>query len=183
MSPRSHVIVSPTKKGELYGKYKSEMSMKDIAEEVGCSKSTVQGIVQHRERTGTVRPTWNTGNKHKLSAQDERRMIRHVRASPKQTADQIADYMQISASSVRRILSSHGYFRARCRRKSILSAKNIKDRLGWAAANEKQDWSRVIFTEEAAFELGDHQAHEMCWRLPHEEYNAACLTPKKGGAR
>jgi hypothetical protein len=106
-------------------------------------------------------------------------MIRHVRASPKQTADQIADYMQISASSVRRILSSHGYFRARCRRKPILSAKNIKDRLAWAAANEKQDWSRVIFTDEAAFELGDDQAHEMCWRLPHEEYNAACLTPKK----
>ena len=101
------------------------------------SKSTVQGIVQHRERTGTVRPIYNMGNKHKLSAQDERRMIRHVKASPKQTADQIADYMQISASTVRRILSSHGYFRARCRRKPILSAKNIKDRLAWAAANEK----------------------------------------------
>jgi hypothetical protein len=80
---------------------------------------------------------------------------------------------------VRRILSSHGYFRARSRRKPILSAKNSKDRLAWAAANEKQDWSRVIFTDEAAFELGDDQAHEMCWRLPHEEYNAACLTPIK----
>jgi transposase len=57
MSPRSHVLISATKKGEMYGKYKSGMSMKAVADEFGCSKSTVQGIIEHRERTGTVRPT------------------------------------------------------------------------------------------------------------------------------
>jgi transposase len=171
--------MSPTKKGELYGKYQSGMSMNDIAKEYNCAKSTVQGIIEHRERTGTVRPKYNTGNAHILNAQAEARWIRHVRASPKQTADQIADYMKVSAATVRRILDSHGYFRARCRCKPILSAKNIKDRLAWTVANENQDWSRVIFTDEAAFELGDDQAKESCWRLPHEEYNANCLSPKR----
>jgi hypothetical protein len=110
-------------------------------------------------------------------------MIRHDRASPKQIADQIADYMKVSASTVRRILKKNGYFRARCRCKPILSAKNVKDRLAWADANENQDWTRVIFTDESAFELGDDHAHESCWRLPHEEYNEKCLSPKKRGAR
>ena len=179
MSPRSHVLVSPTKKGEMYGKYQSGMSMKAVADEFGRSKSTVQGIIEHRQRTGTVRPTYNQGNEHILSAQAEERMIRHVRASPKQTADQIADYMKVSATTVRRILDKHGYFRARCRCKPLLSPKNIKDRLAWATANENQDWTRVIFTDEAALVLGDDRAKESCWRLPNEAYNAKCLSPKK----
>jgi transposase len=163
----------------MYGKYQSGMSMKAVADEFRCSKSTVQSIIEHRQRTGTVRPTYNEGNKHTLNPQAEQRMIRHVRASPKQTADQIADYMKVSASTVRRILKKNGYFRARCRCKPILSAKNVKDRLAWADANENQDWTRVIFTDESAFELGDDHAHESCWRLPHEEYSEKCLSPKK----
>jgi len=166
MSPRSHVLISPNKKGEIYGKYERGMSMKDLAAEAGCSKSRVQGIIEHQKRTGTVKPTFNTGNKPILNAQAEERMVRHVRASPKQIADQIADYMKVSASTVRRIFKKRGYFRARCRCKPILSAKNVKDRLAWATANENQDWTRVIFTDESAFEHGDDQAHESCWRLP-----------------
>ena len=54
-----------------------------------------------------------------------------------------------------------------------------RDRLDWAAANENQYWTREIFSDEAAFELGDDQVREMCWRLPNEEYNPECLTVKK----
>jgi DeoR/GlpR family transcriptional regulator of sugar metabolism len=47
-------------------------------------------------------------------------MIRHVRRSPKQTADQIVDYMKVSASTIRRIFKAHGYRRLLCRYKPIL---------------------------------------------------------------
>lgn len=178
-SPRKHVIRSPTKKGELYGKYAAGAPIRKIATDENIPPSSVHNIIKDIERKGTSRITWNTGNDHILSPADDKRMVRHVRRSPKQTADQIADYMKVSATTVRRILKAHGYIRARCRCKPILSDKNIKDRLDWAAANENQDWTRVIFTDEAAFELGDDQIHELCWRLPNEEYNSKCLTVKK----
>jgi DNA-binding MarR family transcriptional regulator len=181
-SPRKHVLRSPTKKGQLYGKYAAGTPIREIARKENIPPSSVHSIIKDIERKGTSRITWNTGNEHILSLSDEQRMIRHVRRSPKQTADQIADYMKVSASTIRRILKAHGYRRLRCRCKPILSPKNIKDRLDWAAANENQDWTRVIFSDEAAFELGDDQLREMCWRLPNEEYNPECLTVKKKGA-
>jgi hypothetical protein len=76
-------------------------------------------------------------------------------------------------------MKKHGHIRARCRRKPILSAKNIRDRLAWAARNEMQDWTRVIFTDEAAFEIGDDVKQENCWRRPNEEYDEKNLSLRK----
>ncbi|KAI5453255.1 hypothetical protein NCC49_006278 [Naganishia albida] len=170
---------SPSKKGQLYGLYAAGTPIRELAREKDIPASSAYSIIKNIERNGTAQITWNTGNEHILSEADEERMIRHVRRCPKQTADQIADYMKVSASTIRRILKAHGYRRLRCRCKPILSDRNVKDRLNWAAANENQDWTQVIFTDEAAFELGDDQAREMCWRQANDEYNPKCLTAKK----
>lgn len=95
MSPQ-HNFLSPTKKGELFGKVKSGRSIRAVANELGVPKSTGHDIVKHREATGTVRPQWSKGPGSSLSPQDEDRLIRHVRRSPKQTAEQISSYMQLS---------------------------------------------------------------------------------------
>jgi hypothetical protein len=49
----------------------------------------------------------------------------------------------------------------------------------WATANANQDWTRVIFTDEAAFEVGDDLQKENCWRLPGEEYDEKNLSLRK----
>jgi transposase len=177
--PHKNPIISPTKKGQIYGKYKSGMSMSQLAKEAGRSKSTIQGIIQKRERTGTVKPAWNTGNAHILTPADENRMIRSVRKDPKQTSAQISETVGVSASSVERALKSYGYIRAQCRRKPNLIPSQVKQRLEWADANVNQDWTRVIFTDEAAFEIGDDLKKESCWRLPHEQDLEANLSVRK----
>jgi transposase len=177
--PHKNPMISPTKKGEIYGKYKQGMSMSALADEYERAKSTIQGIIEKRERTGTVKPSWNTGNPHIMSLEDEERLIRQVRKNPKQTSAQLSNIVKVSASTVERILHRHGYIRAICRRKPILKDLNIKQRLEWAAANVNQDWTRVIFTDEAAFEVGDDFAQELCWRLPHEQNMEANLSVRK----
>jgi transposase len=172
-------MISPTKKGEIYGKYKQGMSMSDLADEYERAKSTIQGTIEKRERTGTVKPSWNNGNSHIMSSQDEQRLIRQVRKNPKQTSSQLSNIVKVSASTVERILHRHGYIRAICRRKPILKDLNIKQGLEWAAANVNQDWTRVIFTDEAAFEVGDDFAQEMCWRLSHEQNMEPNLSVRK----
>ena len=163
----------------MYDKYKHGMSMSALAKEYKRSKSTIQGIIEHRERTGTVKPSWNSGNVHILSPQDEERLIRQVRKNPKQTSAQLSSIEKVSPSTIERILKSHGYIRATCRRKPILEALNVAQRLEWASANVNQDWRRVIFTGEAAFEVGDDHSNEMCWRLPHEQNCENCLSVRK----
>jgi hypothetical protein len=135
--------ISPTKKGELYGKYTQGVSMGDLSKEYDRSKSTIQGIIEHREDTGTCRPTRRPGNSPILDADAEDRLVRHVRRDPKQKSSQIADSAGVSASTVERIMKKHGHIRARCRQKPILSAKNIRDRLAWAVRNVRLDSSHI----------------------------------------
>ena len=54
--PHKNPVISPTKKGETYGKYKHGMTISQLSEEYKRPKSTIQGIIKHRERTGTVKP-------------------------------------------------------------------------------------------------------------------------------
>jgi hypothetical protein len=72
-----------------------------------------------------------------------------------------------------------GYLRASCRRKPILSAKNVKDRLLWASKYAGMDWTRVIFAGEAAFEVGDDLKKEHCWRKTNEEWDEKNLSLRK----
>lgn len=171
--------ISPTKKGELYARHKHGESMGSLAKSYGRSKSSIQGIIQKRELTGTVRPQPRRGNPRILSPEAEERLIRHVRRDPKMKSAQIAQFVGVSASTCERILKRHGFKRARCRCKPILSEKNIKDRLEWARTYEKMDWQQVIFTDEVAFEVGDDLKSEMCWRKANEENNENCLSLRK----
>ncbi|KAI5449042.1 hypothetical protein NCC49_005653 [Naganishia albida] len=85
---------SPSKKGKLYGEYAAGTPIRELAREKKIPASSVYSIIKAIDRNGTAQITWNTGNEHILSPADEERMIRHVRRCPKQTADQIADYMK-----------------------------------------------------------------------------------------
>jgi hypothetical protein len=84
-------MITPTKKGEIYGKYKSGMSMFQLAKEAESFKPTIQGIIRKREMICIVKPAWNTCNGHILAFADENRMIRHVRKDPKQTCANLRD--------------------------------------------------------------------------------------------
>ena len=177
--PLKNPPISPTKKGELYGRFKAGWSMQKLAKHYQRAKSTIQGIIDHRRRTRTVRPTPRPGNPPILDAGAEDRLVRHVRRDPKQNSAQISESAGVSASTVERILKKKGYLRASCRRKPILSAKNVKDRLLWASEYEGMDWTRVIFTDEAAFEVGDDLKREHCWRKPNEEWDEKNLSLRK----
>lgn len=177
--PHKNPMLSPTKKGEIYGKFKSGRSMSKLAKEVGRSKSTIEGIIEKRERTGTVKPACNTGNAHILTPADENRMLRSVRKDQKQTSAQISGTVGVSASTVERAFKSKGCIRAACRRKPNLTFAQIKQRLDWAQANVNQDWTRGIFTDEAASEIGDDLKKESCWRKPHGQNLKANLSVRK----
>jgi transposase len=79
-------MISPTKKGQMYGKCKQGIGMGKLAIEYERSKSTIQGIIEKRERTGTVKPSSNTSSPQIMSPKDEERLIRQVRKNPKQTS-------------------------------------------------------------------------------------------------
>jgi hypothetical protein len=99
---------SPTKKGQLYGKYASGTPIRALARDENIPPSSVFSIIKDIERKGTAQITWNIGNEHVLSPADEERMIRHVCRSPKQTSDQIADYILRRSAKFSRHMATGG---------------------------------------------------------------------------
>jgi transposase len=81
--PLNNPPISPTKKGELNGKFKAGWSMQKLANHCRGPKSTIQGIIEHRRRTGTVKPTRRPGNPPIFNAEAEDHLVRHVRRDPK----------------------------------------------------------------------------------------------------
>ena len=59
----------------------------------------------------------------------------------------------ISSSTVRRRLNEQGLYKLKPLKKPLLSDTHGENRLKWAKANKKMDWSKVIFTDETTFSL------------------------------
>jgi transposase len=83
--------------------------MGDLSKEYDRSKSTIQGIIEHREDTGTCKPTRRPGNSPILDADAEGRLVRHVRRDSKQKSSQIGDSAGVSASTAERIMKKHSH--------------------------------------------------------------------------
>jgi len=87
----------------------------------------------------------------------------------------------MSARVVRRALHEEGFHRRIARQKPFLTPAQKTKRFNWALEHahwEVEEWRRVIWTDEAAFNVGG--AHGCIWVTwwPGEEYAEDCLVPK-----
>jgi len=89
--------------------------------------------------------------------------------------------LRLSTEVVRRALREEGFNRRVARQKPFLTATQKANRYNWALEHASwgiEEWRRVIWTDEASFNVGG--AHGRIWvtRRPGEEFNEDCLVPK-----
>lgn len=89
--------------------------------------------------------------------------------------------LTISASkrTVQRTLHYYGFYSRVAKRKPLVSEKNKKDRVLWCknVKDWKEEWDRVIFSDESRYLLFKNDAHKLVWRLSDEKYKEDCLAP------
>lgn len=85
----------------------------------------------------------------------------------------------LSETTVRKVLHQHGMNHRICRKKPIIGEINQEKRKVWANGVEGMDWRRVIFTDEAAFYVGDDFGRIGCWREPGMEHEPKDTVNKK----
>ncbi|KAG5857000.1 hypothetical protein ANANG_G00013880 [Anguilla anguilla] len=97
-------------------------SIRDIAEKLGVSKSTVWYIVKKQERTGELSNSKRSGRPRKTTVSDDKRILSIVKKKPFSTAEQIKNTLQdvgvdVSKSTIRRRLHQHNFkwFTSRCK--------------------------------------------------------------------
>ena len=82
-----------------------------------------------------------------------------------------------SETTIRQAFEAEGYHRRIARIRPWLSAQAKQRRLDWCLAHPDwlvPDWLGVIWTDEAAFRVGDVFGDTWVTRRPNEEFNLDC---------
>jgi transposase len=167
--------------------------VKALAREFKCGPKTIREIHQKWVLTKDVKNAPGQGRKRKTTEREDRTIVNRFRKKSKQSAAAFTRKeaptfvsRKISADTVRRRLKEAGKNGRVCRRKPYLRAANKAARLEWATHHQHwtvQDWSEVIFSDEAPFHLWQSSGRVYCWRGVGEEFLEENLasTVKHGG--
>jgi transposase len=140
-------------------------SIPAIAREVKCGESSVTDVFKRWQETGTVDEREGRGRKRKLSAADEKKVMRKARR--RKSARKIASELEgegksINEITVRRILKKQKFFFLPPLKVKKLSKIHKKRRVAYAKEMMNTEWESVLFTDEKSFWLGNPS--DPCWQ-------------------
>lgn len=183
----------PTEMRELVIKLRQEKkSLREIAQIIGRTHSTVQKIIKKYNTTGNIENTPRTGRPKKLTYRDERSVLRMVREQPRTSAPQIAAQVEketgkhVSSECIRRTLRKRGYNGRVPRKKPLVSTTNRVKREQFAKEHLKKNmvfWKRCMFTDESKFTIFTSDGRGKVWRKPCKALDLQNTIPtvKHGG--
>ena len=178
-------------KKKIVNFYKSGLSLGSISKRLNMPRASVQTIIQKYKSLLTTETLPRSGRKRKLTVADERLVVRKVRMNPELTTKEIAHYleasgMNVSTSTIKRILHKNELKGCRARKKPLLHQRHRKARLKFARDHKDKDltfWKHVLWSDETKIELFGHNHQRYVWRKEGEAFhpNKSIPTVKHGG--
>jgi Transposase len=104
--------------------------------------------------------------------------VREDRSGREKSSEYLGYEVNISRSSVLRILKRHGLTCVKATRKPILTPKMREARLRFARAHghwTSENWKQVIRTDETSVVLGHRRGAVRLWRDSKEAYDPTCI--------
>lgn len=186
------MVVSLEKRNLVQRLLKEGMSKVKIAELLEISRSTVQRFSRMINGRRALVPKRQTGRPRSLTPREERKVVRRVLSEPGIDAVTLSKEISgelernVTAREIRLTLQRNGFHGRKPIRKPRLNKIQRKRRLTFAremAGKTQSFWRKVIFSDEAPFQIFPTFSGQWTWRRPHEKYQARNLTPtvKHGG--
>ncbi|KXJ07133.1 Transposable element Tc1 transposase [Exaiptasia diaphana] len=157
--------ISPEKRAYIaYLSQDKDFKVKDICKKTGISRATVHRIKQDKNCLGKRKKDINKGGRpRKLSAHDERNIIRAVKKLRRTRGNYSTreimstsgiEPSEISERTVRRYLNKNGYFSLQSRKKGLLSEADCKRRLKFAR-EMKRNYSPEVWKDDIFYLDGE----------------------------
>jgi transposase len=146
--------LSPGKRGRILGMLEAGLSQRAVATKLGVSKGAIRRTLEREKIHSPQCSLPRSGRPVVMDARDHRRLAREIVGNPGKPWAHFASMFMTSADSVRKAANSLGFYQRHKRRKPFLTAKAISKRSQWVKDNKKQDWRRVVFTDESVIEMG-----------------------------
>ncbi|MBW0588902.1 hypothetical protein O181_128617 [Austropuccinia psidii MF-1] len=156
-------------RGQLVGMRQAGLSFRAIAELNDLSLTTVYKTFQKYQEIGTVTTQKKTGQPTKLNDRDWRQLSRIITRCQRLTVAQVASLMTslVSTLTIQREINKLGKHSRIAPRKPYLRPQDFQRRLAFAQAHRHwtiNEWAKVIWTDESAFELGKRVDQVRVWR-------------------
>lgn len=155
---------------------------KDIAQRLGISPSTASRIYRRYLTEGSATTSPRSGRPSKLTSRDHRTLIRHVKRNRRATLHELAQALPepCHVNTVRACLRGLGINSRIARQKPFLTVRHQRARLAWALERvgwNIDEWKRIIWTDEAALEIGAESRTVRVWRTAQETWHPSCIRP------
>lgn len=184
--------LSAAKRARICALLQAGHSSRTVAALENVCQSTVIRTCQRVGERGDYEDRPRSGRPKVLSVHQERIIVRKVMSGKCSTAVGIQrslteeDNVDISTSSVRRVLYRSGLAGRIKVKKPLLKKKHRQARLAFARKYRHwtiDDWNRVIWSDESKFQLFGSDGKEYCWRMPGEPLRPHHVKPtvKHGG--
>lgn len=111
--------------------------------------------MRHYCINGTVQDIPRSGRAPLLNSDAQNRLVRAIERHPKQSPAAFGKTVGVSGRTVVRIAATYGLRSCICRKKPFISEVNKDKRVKWARDTEGTQWRRIMYTDEAAFRIGD----------------------------
>ncbi|SPC66594.1 uncharacterized protein UHOD_12352 [Ustilago sp. UG-2017b] len=147
--------LSPIKRASIVAMHDTGLPIRRIAELSSVSKTAVHKTIHNFKERGSFETKARSGRPRSWTATSDRYLQREVLKNP------FLSWRELSASlggipimQLRKAAYRAGINRRIVLLKPFLTAKNQHKRLEWAKANGSTDWRGLLFTDEAAVEVG-----------------------------
>ena len=155
----------------------------EVAQQMGCHKSTITRMMQRLEATGSLKDRPRSGQPRKCSAEDDRsirlRVLRNRRlTAPRLQRDLIRDRgVRLSLSTIKRRIRASGLKAHRPYHGLVLTPGHRRSRLQWSRQHQHKtlaQWNKILFSDECRFLLQKIDGRDRVWRRRGERYSDAC---------
>ena len=152
--------------GEMWKLYKISVTPKNIKYRLKMAE----------ERGGLLYQQTSPRRPDSLDDRTKRRVLGEVRKNPFRPYSDIAKSFHTSRDKIHRIAKETLVYRFIAAEKPFLTAQHQRIRLQWARDRAGEDWSKVIFTDEAQVVLGEQVGTTSVLLSPLYCNLADCLT-------
>lgn len=181
--------LSPSIHQNILSALNSGRSYRQIAREIGISKTSVQRIAN--SHSGYT-PRNTPGRPKGLSIQDRRRVVRLVTSGQADTAPEVAKTLSsegvatVNPETVRRVLREEGFRAAPKTKKPLLLKRHQRARLEFAKRHQHwttDDWRRVVWSDETKINRFGSDGRKWHWKTARRGISANSVQPtvKFGG--
>ena len=169
--------VTNERRVEIHVLKKEGYSVRYISQRLGIPKSTVQDTIIRYKKYGTYKSLSKTGRPRKTTLRIDSKILRIANNSQQPNAVDIANELKemslvdVCPNTIRNRLNKFGLHGRALLKKPLLLPRNVAARIDFANKYKnwtKDDWKRVIWSDETKICLHGSDGRRWTWRKPGE---------------